>query len=388
MLLGFLALAALAPAYWLLPAGWRPGASMAIGLTGLYWLDPRALVLVLGAATVAFGFATLGPRLALAPRRAILVLALLALAALFVWNKLGAGGHAVLPSQAGLAVLGLSYLVLKIAALLVEAARTPGFSATFTEVLHWLCFLPIYPSGPIEEFDHFRHQQPRVTRARVLGGCERLLFGYSKLLLGSHYLGQWTAPLLADPASASRLELWLGAYAVAARFYLDFSGYSDLAIGVAALYGYEIEENFDWPFLRRNLTQFWQHWHMTLTRFLRTYLFVPVSRLLLRNRVPGPAAILAAQVVSMLFCGLWHGLGWGFVLWGLAQALGLAWVGLGAPRAARHLPPALVRWWRSSRAGYAASSFVTASFFAATAILVALDLRGALAYFAALAASR
>jgi len=385
MLLGFLALLAFAPVYWLLvPVPWRQPVLIAVALSGLAWIDPRALLIVLAAAVLAYGFTRTAPGQPPRRRRLGAAAGLACLVVLFAWNKLTPHRDGLLPSQAGLAVLGLSYLVLKLAALLVEAARTPGFAVRFPDLLLWLSFLPTYPSGPIEDLDHFRGQQPVVSVARGLGAAERILFGLAKVLLGSHYLGQWLAPILTDPLAASAVELWLGMYGVAARFYLDFSGYSDIAIGLGALYGYEIEENFDWPFLRRNLVLFWQRWHMTLTRFLRVYLFVPVSRSLLRRKVPGGAAIFAGQLAAMLFCGLWHGLTWGFAFWGLTQALGLTWVGVAAPRLGRRLPAPVVRWWRTSRAGYALSTLLTLQYFSATILFAAVDLQRGVAYLLAL----
>ncbi|MCB0013633.1 MAG: hypothetical protein KDE34_17085, partial [Anaerolineales bacterium] len=107
--------------------------------------------------------------------------------------------------------------------------------------------------------------------------------------------------------------------------YLDFSGYSDIAIGIGLLFGIRLPENFDWPYLQTNLTTFWQRWHITLSNWVRHYLFTPLSRSLLRRQPrPSPTLIvLVAQLATMIAIGLWHGLSWNFLVWGLWHGLGL-----------------------------------------------------------------
>jgi len=383
MIPGLLGALAVAPLYWLLvPARFRREALVVASLGGLWLYDPRLVVLVV---VVVLGFFGLMRALASARdagRAPLVVLGLAALAGLFLFNKLAGQQFVVLPSQSGLALLGVSYLVLKAAAALIETARGTLRAFTLRDVLLWIVFLPTYPSGPMEDFEHFRRQQPAFDRALVLPGLERILIGLVKALLAAHYLGEWASPILAAPQEYGRSMLLLGAYAFALRFYFDFSGYSDIAIGLGAVYGYEVEENFDHPFIRRNLAQLWQHWHMTLTRWLRLYLFIPVSRRLLRQhrRWGDVVPIAAGQIVAMTVCGLWHGLAWNFALWGLLQALGLIWVGVYARPLGRRLPEALVAWWRDSWAGYAISTTLTFTFFALAIVFVMTDASGAIRY--------
>ena len=147
--------------------------------------------------------------------------------------------------------------------------------------------------------------------------------------------------------------------------------YADEVEGALAVYGFEIQENFDKPLLSRNLVQLWQSWHITLTRWLRVQLFVPISRGLLRR---GPrfdaAAPAVAQLATMLFCGLWHGVGLGFALWGLVQGVGLLWVSLASRRAGAWLPAPLRGWWRTSPVASAASTALTVSVFAFSNLLL------------------
>jgi D-alanyl-lipoteichoic acid acyltransferase DltB (MBOAT superfamily) len=376
---------ALTPLYWLaVPAPWRRDVLAAASLAGLAWLDPRLVVLV---AALTAGLVVLPRVTAAGARRLLVVAALAALAALFFWNKAAGHGGGPLPSQGAIALLGVSYVVLKAAALLVDAGRGDVTAVGARDVVAWLAFLPTYPSGPIEDFEHFRTQTPAFDRARALGGLERILFGLVKALVVADALGTWVDPIVAQPAAHGRGVLLLALYAASVRFYLDFSGYSDVAIGVAALYGYEIAENFDHPFLRRNLVQLWQHWHMTLTGWLRTYLFIPLTRLCIRRggRAGERVAPVAGQLVTMTFCGLWHGVGWNFVLWGFLHGLGLVWVGVVARDLGRRLPAGLVGWWRRSPLARGVATATTFTVFSLLLVFVLADARGAGRYLARLA---
>jgi alginate O-acetyltransferase complex protein AlgI len=386
VLLGLLAALALAPVYWLIvPAAWRPAVVTAGSLLGLAVYDPRLLALV---PAVAVGLALLvqGAAARAEGRGGTLLaaLGLMGLTAFFVWNKRAGDGLAVLPSQGGLAFLGVSYLVLKAAAALVDAARGTLPRAGIQPVLAWLAFLPTYPSGPMERFEHFHAQRPAFDPARVTRGLERILVGLVKSLLVADVLGQWASTVFASFAGQPWWLLLLGLYAFTLRFYFDFSGYSDIAIGLAAVFGWDIEENFDWPLVRRNLVLLWQHWHMTLTRFLRDYLFVPVARRLMRRRWGHRSAVAGGQMLAMAFCGLWHGLAWNFLVWGMLQAVGLTWVGVLSRDAGRWLPAWWLRWWRTSRVAAAVSIALTFNFFALSMIFVVTDVRSSLDYLAAL----
>ena len=287
MLIALLCAVLAAPLYWaFVPVRWRREVLTLASLLALGIYDARLLAALMALNLVLFGLLR---AMAAGPpgrARALAACGVLLLVALFAWNKLAAGGGGVLPSQGGLVFLGLSYLVLKAAAALLDTLRGAHRELRFRDLLAWMVFLPTYPSGPIEELAHFRDQTLRVSQARVLTGLERILFGLVKALVLSHQLGQWAGPILSAPDAHGPLKLLAGTYAFTLRFYLDFAGYSDIAIGLAALFGYEIRENFDNPLVRRNLVQLWQRWHMTLTAWLRRYLFVPLARAIMRRGEP------------------------------------------------------------------------------------------------------
>ena len=384
MLLALLGALALAPFYWLLtPARRRRDVLALASLAVLVAYDPHVAAVVGGVALGLFAALRVIRVPSTARDRVLVVGGLVALAALFVWNKRGARGGGVLPSQ-GVVLLGVSYLVLKATAALVDGAGGADRRPDLGEIVAWLAFLPTYPAGPIEGLEHFAPQRPGFDRTRALGGLERILLGLVRALLVAHYLGVWSDPILAEPAAHPRALRLLALYAFTLRFYFDFAGYSDIAIGLAALFGYDIEENFDNPLVRRNLVQLWQRWHMTLTGWLRRYLFIPASRTLLRRGWSDGLAIGTAQLVTMTFCGLWHEIDWGFALWGASQALGLFWVGIVARDLGRWLPRALVAWWRRSPVAYALSTALTFNAFALPLVFVASSVGGGFRYLALL----
>lgn len=378
---------ALAPIYWfLVPERLRKDFILVGSLIGLGIYDWRlvcALVLLVGLLYGAIRQLARTEK----PRRIYIVLPAFALLfGLFATNKMSLSDalSGPLETQGGLVFLGVSYFVLKATAVLVDAKRGSLVDPSYFALLRWMSFLPIYPSGPIEPFKHFDEQDPRVDRDRVGRGFERILFGCFRALVLSSALATWSQPILADPSGHEPVVLLLAVYAFNLRIYLDFAGYSDIAIGLAAVYGYEVKENFDNPLIRRNLVAFWQHWHMTLTQWMRTYLFTPFTRTVMRKGGPrwDDPAIIAGQIITMVAVGLWHGLAIEFALWGFLNALGLIWVGLLAPRLGSRLPTGLLTWWRDSRLGYGISVLITLntfSFFTLTCAMPIQDLGGYLA---------
>ena len=121
----------------------------------------------------------------------------------------------------------------------------------------------------------------------------------------------------ADPGAASSIDLWLGALAFTFQILCDFSGYTDLALGSAHLLGFRLPRNFDWPYRATSIQDFWRRWHMTLSRWLRDYVYIPLG-----GSRHGVARTYLALLATMGIGGLWHGAGWTFVIWGYGTAPG------------------------------------------------------------------
>lgn len=188
-------------------------------------------------------------------------------------------------------------------------------AGTLGEYLAFILFFPTMIAGPIKRYQDFLPKlraKPGPWADDWEIGVTRILTGLAKKFAIADVLSAWTDHLNAhDIPLAHRpiLLLWLFAYAI--KIYADFSGYSDIAIGSARLFGLRVPENFDWPYGRRNIQRFWACWHMSLTKWLTDYVFIPFARLPWWR----PPLYLAI-FVTMLVSGLWHGAGLNFIAWG------------------------------------------------------------------------
>jgi alginate O-acetyltransferase complex protein AlgI len=204
---------------------------------------------------------------------------------------------------------------------MLEARRGQVAAPAPASYFAYFFFFPSAPSGPIKSLRRFlaNAPTPRWPAMDDLGaGAARLTRGLAKKII----LAESCAPLaagFAHPAQATSLELWIAVYAYALQIYFDFSGYTDMALGMARLLGYRVEENFDWPYLKSNLRDFWRAWHMSLTGFMREAVYIPLGG----SRV-GEGRLYRNLIVVFALIGLWHGGQSHFLLWGLYHGLGMA----------------------------------------------------------------
>jgi len=222
----------------------------------------------------------------------------------------------------GVVWLGFSYLALRVLALLIDFwyERLPPLR--FDELLIYVLFPPAFLAGPIDRAERFVTDLRQPLPPDVWYAGKRLAMGvFKKFVLADLLALVALSPALA-PDIKSAGGAWLAVYLYALRLYWDFSGYSDMAIGLGLLVGIKLPENFDNPYLKTNLAQFWRSWHMSLTDWFRAYVFLPISRWLLRRKLP-ISEYLIAQVLTMTLIAAWHGLTPNFLLWGLWHAGGL-----------------------------------------------------------------
>lgn len=182
-------------------------------------------------------------------------------------------------------------------------------------------FYPTLVSGPIKRYQAFHQQRVdgiTFDRERFFLGAQRLVLGLAKKFIIADTVGR-LAGCLATPATTAPEMLVLGMYAYAIKIYFDFAGYSDMAIGISLMFGYRVPENFDRPYLQPNIALFWRHWHMSLSSWIRDYLYIPLG-----GSRRGLPRTLVNLVVAFTLCGLWHGAAWNFVAWGAWHGLGLA----------------------------------------------------------------
>jgi D-alanyl-lipoteichoic acid acyltransferase DltB (MBOAT superfamily) len=247
------------------------------------------------------------------------------------------GQSADLASATDLGWLGFSYIAFRLLHVLRDHASGRLPPLTLQEFLSYVLFFPALPAGPIDRVERFQkdlNSPARLTSATGLEAGTRILLGIFKKFVLADGLAYFALNALNASQVSSSIWLWVMLYAYGFRIYLDFSGYTDVAIGMGMLVGIRLPENFDRPYLKPNLTAFWNSWHITLAQWFRGYFFNPVTRALRTGKVKLPTwtIILFGQVSTMALIGLWHGITWGFLLWGLWHGLGLflhnRWVAL------------------------------------------------------------
>lgn len=163
-------------------------------------------------------------------------------------------------------------------------------------------------------------------KANIDIGVTRIIFGLFKKFIIADKTGVLISKIAPDVLAVPRMILWVVVFLYSVRIYYDFSGYSDIAIGLGRLFGFKVPENFNKPYLKPNIVLFWQNWHMTLTSWLREYLFMPLGKMLMGFLGAGHTWVIngACQLVTMAVVGIWHGSTVGFLIWGLYHGVGLS----------------------------------------------------------------
>jgi alginate O-acetyltransferase complex protein AlgI len=185
--------------------------------------------------------------------------------------------------------------------------------------LLFILFFPHLVSGPIVRAGDFLRQTHRPKRwnwVRVQVGVQLFLMGVFKKMAIADRMAMFCDPIFNDPHQFSTGACWVAVLAYALRIYCDFSGYSDMAIGLAHLFGYKLTNNFNMPYLSTNVTEFWRRWHISLSTWLRDYVFIPLG-----GSRGGRWLNYRNVMITMTLGGLWHGAAWGYVIWGVAHGL-------------------------------------------------------------------
>ena len=263
------------------------------------------------------------------PRHAALVVSLCANLGLLGWFKYAnfardtwfslfhPGGHGI--PDAPLAIilpLGISFHTFQSMSYVIDVYRKKQpVVRGYIDYALFVSFFPQLVAGPIvraEEFfaDYFHWRAP--TEEEWQRGCAMILTGYIKKLVCADQFSLVADRYFADPAALPGLfPAWTGSIAFGLQIFFDFSGYTDIAIGVALLFGFHFPENFRRPYLSASVTEFWRRWHMTLSSWLRDYVYISLGG----NR-KGAWRTRVNLILTMLLGGLWHGASWNFVIWG------------------------------------------------------------------------
>ena len=206
-------------------------------------------------------------------------------------------------------------------------------------LLNFASYVLMFPqlvAGPIVRYRDICHQfyHRVVTGSGVINGVRRFCFGLSKKVLIANTLSEYADQIFAvSPYQLSIPDCWAGAVAYTLQIYFDFSGYSDMAIGLAMLFGFHYKENFNYPYIAKSCSEFWHRWHISLSTWLRDYVYIHLGG----NRISGVKT--ARNVIFVFLCsGLWHGANFTFVCWGLLYGVCIVLENLGLKKALKKLP--------------------------------------------------
>lgn len=229
--------------------------------------------------------------------------------------------------------IGISFYTFQLLSYLVDVYRGAAPQKKFRRLLLYVCLFHQCIAGPIVRYQDISEQilSRRVESEDMRNGINRFVSGLAKKVVLANVCGKLAiltigdgllesqAANLARLQTAPALSLWLGCFAYMLQIYLDFSAYSDMAIGMGLMVGFHYKENFDYPYLSRSITEFWRRWHMSLSSFFRDYVYIPLGG----NRKGRPRQALNLLIVWLL-TGMWHGADWNFILWGLYYFIFLA----------------------------------------------------------------
>jgi len=239
----------------------------------------------------------------------------------FLWNFSALVGNNFQPLDLLLPV-GISFYTFRTISYVVDVYKGKMQPVEdFWDYLFFLSFFPCLVAGPIVRAVNFmpqlRENRP-ATREMIYGGLWLIMLGVLKKAVFADYIAQYNDIAFGTPGGYTGVELLMAVLGYTMQIYCDFSGYSDIAIGLGAIMGFDLGINFDFPYRSLNVTEFWRRWHISLSFWLRDYLYIPLGG----NR-KGKVRQYFNLMVTMLLGGLWHGAAWTFVVWGAGHGIAL-----------------------------------------------------------------
>ncbi len=216
--------------------------------------------------------------------------------------------------------VGISFYTFQALAYSIDVYR--GKVAATRDAVAFFAFISFFPqlvAGPVERASNLLPQflsAHRFDYARAVDGMRQMLWGLFKKMVVADNCAMLVGQIMGDYASMGALNLWIGAVLFSFQIYGDFSGYSDIAVGVARMFGFNLMRNFNLPYFSRSIGEFWRRWHISLTTWFRDYVYYPLGG----SRVGKPKTLRNTYVVFLL-SGFWHGASWSYIGWGLYHAL-------------------------------------------------------------------
>jgi alginate O-acetyltransferase complex protein AlgI len=255
----------------------------------------------------------------------LLVLAVFKYTGFFFETLAQAGVVSSAPHLGLLPALGISFLSFRAINYLIDVSREDlPVESDLLRFATYITFFPQLVAGPIDRARDFLPQlleERPFSMANFEAGTQRIIDGLVKKVVLADNIAPWVNRVYAAPGDFSGFSAVLAAFLYAWQLYFDFSGYSDIAIGVARMLGIRGSENFDRPYGALNLADYWRRWHITFSSWLREYLYTPLAT---AWRNGGRPATVLALFVTFGLSGLWHGAAWGYVVWGLLHGMGLS----------------------------------------------------------------
>lgn len=316
---------------YLLPRGARNYWLLLASLFFYAWGEPRFVIIMIASIVLNYlaarGIERHAPKTR--ARRALLIAGVTAdLGLLFVFKYLNfviSTLHAVAPStgayihQTCIALpIGISFFTFQMLSYIIDVYRGIPAQRNIAYLGLYISFFPQLIAGPIVRYTTIMHEiaERRATREDFAQGTLRFMYGLSKKILLANVLAELVhyAFSAADP---SVCLAWLGSIAYTMQIYFDFSGYSDMAIGMGRMFGFHFLENFNYPYMSRSVTEFWRRWHISLGSWFRDYVYFPLGG----SRVKTRGRLVFNLTVVWLLTGIWHGANWTFILWGVLHGV-------------------------------------------------------------------
>ncbi|MCR5687576.1 MAG: MBOAT family protein [Lachnospiraceae bacterium] len=243
--------------------------------------------------------------------------------------------------------LGISFYTFQCMSYIIDVYRSGAEDGVCTRNLLdfalYVTFFPHLLQGPIIRYPDVKDaiSSPHITADGCVSGIERFIIGLAKKAVIANTIGSVCDSIFAiETCSIDPKTAWLGAVMYTLQIYFDFSGYSDMAIGIGRLFGIPICENFDYPYISRSVTEFWRRWHISLSRWFRDYLYIPLGG----NR---SGNVYVNLLIVFIATGLWHGAAWSFLVWGLWHGLFMLIERALRGKKGPNMPPAVssfIRW--------------------------------------------
>jgi alginate O-acetyltransferase complex protein AlgI len=233
--------------------------------------------------------------------------------------------------------LGISFYIFQSISYLIDIYRRRiESSQSFINFAAYISLFPQLVAGPIVRYENVARSfaDRKLKLNNVFEGLQRFAMGLAKKILIADTMALIADNVFNSPVSTLPFSItWLGAIAYTLQIYFDFSGYSDMAIGLGRIFNFKFLENFKYPYSSKSITEFWRRWHISLSSFFRDYLYIPLGG----NR-KGKGRTYVNLFIVFLLCGLWHGAAWNFLVWGIYQGFGLIIERLGFLKVLKKIP--------------------------------------------------